>query len=122
VGVAGKTGLTTAALPFTALNPQPAISALSPDTAEMGSSGRTITIHGSGFVDGASVVWNGEQRATTFVNASQLRFSIVAADLSGAISVPVVVLNPEPSAGPSNMVVFDISSGLQNLFLPLLQQ
>ncbi|HEY52774.1 MAG TPA: hypothetical protein G4N94_04885, partial [Caldilineae bacterium] len=59
---------------------------------------------------------------TTFVNASQLRFEIVAADLAGAISVPVVVLNPEPSAGPSNMVVFDISSGLQNLFLPLLQR
>ena len=122
VGVADKSGLTTAALPFTALTPQPAISALSPDTAEMGSGGRTVTIDGSGFVDGASVVWNGEQRATTFVNASQLRFEIVAADLAGAISVPVVVLNPEPSAGPSNMAVFDISSGLQNLFLPLLQR
>ncbi len=122
VGVEGKSGLMTAASLFTVYNPQPAIDKLTPDTAEMGSGGRTITIEGTGFVDGAMLAWNGESRVTTFVNSTRLRFGLADADLAGALSVPVVVLNPEPSAGPSNTALFVISSGLQDLFLPLLRR
>jgi hypothetical protein len=122
VGVQGVTDLTTAAHPFTVNNPQPVITSLNPNTAKMGASGMLVTINGTGFVDGASVVWDGEARPTTFVGPTQLTISVATAELTNAYTVPVVVVNPEPSVGPSNTVKFVISDGLEHLLLPLIER
>ena len=41
----------------------------------------TLTVTGSGFVSGATVRWNGVNRTTTFVSATQLTAAIPASDL-----------------------------------------
>jgi hypothetical protein len=66
----------------------------------------TLTVSGSSFVSGAKVRWNGADRTTTFVSATQLRANILAADIATPGAVPVTVLNPD--GGLSNTVTFEV--------------
>ena len=53
--------------------PMPVESSLSPSSANVGAPGLMLTVNGSGFVSSSVVRWNGADRATTFVSASQRR-------------------------------------------------
>ena len=59
-------------------NPVPVLSSLSPASVVAGSGGVTLTVTGSGFVASSVVRWNGADRPTTFVNATQVRASLSA--------------------------------------------
>jgi len=118
VGIDGVDGLTTASYAFTLNNPQPVIDGLSPNSAEIGDGDQTIMINGTNFINGATVIWNGDPHLTTFVSDTVLRIQITATELADISSAPVVVLNPEPSVGPSNVVFFDVSSN--EVFLPFI--
>ncbi|TFZ02667.1 DUF1929 domain-containing protein [Ramlibacter henchirensis] len=72
----------------------PAVASLAPNTATAGGAAFTLTVNGSNFVSGATVRWNGAARTTTFVSATQLRAAITAADIAGAGTAQVSVLNP----------------------------
>ncbi|MDX1665456.1 MAG: IPT/TIG domain-containing protein [Candidatus Promineifilaceae bacterium] len=120
-GLDGAPELATVAHPFVVYNPQPLLAGLTPDTAQMGSDGASVTVTGAGFVDGATVLWNGEALATVFVSPTVLTISLTAEALAGAVAVPVVVVNPEPAVGPSNTLFFVISSGMDSLLLPVLR-
>jgi IPT/TIG domain-containing protein len=72
----------------------PSISSLAPNSMAMGGAAFTLTVNGSGFVNGAAVYWHGTTRTTTFVSASQLTAAITAADIATAQTVPVFVKNP----------------------------
>ena len=122
VGLAGLAGLTTAASPFTVNNPQPSIVSLTPNTATMGQAGQPVTVNGIDFISGATVMWNGEPYTTTFISPTQLDINITAAELASARPVPLAVINPEPSLGPSQPTVFIVSSGFSELFLPLIRR
>ena len=50
--------------------------------------------------------WNGSDRATTYVNDTQLSASIPGADIATAGSASVTVFNPAPGGGTSNAVAF----------------
>jgi len=78
------------------LNGQPALSSLAPNTATAGGAGFTLTVNGSGFVSGATVQWNGNNRNTTFVSATQLTAAITAADVAAQGTAQVTVVNPSP--------------------------
>lgn len=71
----------------------PTITSLSPSTVTAGGSGFTLTVNGTGFAAGALVQVNGAARATTFVSATQLTASILAADIAtqGTDEITVVV-------------------------------
>lgn len=102
-------GGTSAALNFTVqpLNPVPTINALAPNTAAVGTA-FTLTVSGSGFINGSVVKWEGQNRTTTFVNDTTLRAQIPASDLAAAGSAEVTVVNPEPGGGTSNLARFTI--------------
>jgi hypothetical protein len=91
-------------------NPAPLITTLVPATANAGTPGFTITVFGTGFVPGASVLWNGSARTTTFINAGQLTASILTADLASAVAANVSVFNPAPGGGTSPVASFSITS------------
>ena len=82
--------------------PIPLITALNPAATTTGSPDLTLQLNGSGFVEGATVLWNGATRATTFISAGQLQAAIPSADLvlSGQdiATVPVTVQNPNLAA------------------------
>jgi len=62
----------------------PRINSLSPAKAFAGGASFTLTVNGSGFVDGGAVNFNGSLRATTFINGTQVTASITAADIASA--------------------------------------
>ena len=70
----------------------------------------TKTVTGSGFVSGSVVRWNGANRTTTFVSATQLTASITAADIATAGTAQVTVFNPTPGGGTSGQVSFPVTA------------
>jgi hypothetical protein len=91
-------------------NPVPTLSLMEPSTAVAGENGLTLTVSGTGFVNGAVVRWNGANRTTTFVSSTELEAQITSADLASAGTRPVTVFNPTPGGGTSNAQSFTITS------------
>jgi hypothetical protein len=91
-------------------NNVPAIANLSPITLAAGAANTVITVTGSNFVSGAAVLWNGKARATTFINATQLTATLLAADLASSGTGDVSVFNPAPGGGSSASVSLSIDS------------
>ncbi len=97
-------------LPLTINNrPAPTITNLAPASILNGSPAFTLTVNGTGFFAQSKVRWNGAERATTFVSATQLTAAISAADVALAGSAEVTVATPAPGGGTSNAVNFAIT-------------
>ena len=76
----------------------------------------TITISGTGFVNGSVAFWNNLSLVTTYVNSTTLTAQIPAGDLVNQVGggqINVV----DPSGGPSNLVNFVITPGVPLEFL-----
>ncbi|GEM_PF-4850144 len=82
-------------------NPIPDVTGLSPAQALVGDLAFGITVIGSGFVPGATVLWNGESRDTGFIAPTMLTASIRASDVAEAGTAFISVLNPAPGGGQS---------------------
>jgi hypothetical protein len=94
----------------------PTLSSLSPSSTAAGSAAFTLTVTGTNFVNGSTVLWNGSARTTTFVSSTQLSAAITAADVSAAGSATVTVTNPS-GGGTSNALTFTISGGALQVFI-----
>jgi hypothetical protein len=107
-------GGTSANSPFTinAANPVPAITSLSPTSATAGTAAFTLTVNGTGFLSGSVVKWNGANRTTTFVSATQLQAAITAADIAAAATAQATVFNPAPGGGTSANSLFTITAAV----------
>jgi len=92
---------------FTINFPVPSVSSLSPASATAGGGAFTLTVNGSNFFTGSTVLrWNGANRTTTVLSATQLTASIPASDIPTAGTARVTVFNPLPGGGLSNSVIF----------------
>jgi hypothetical protein len=89
-------------------NPVPVLNSLSPGAAIAGSASLTLTLNGSGFTSSSVVRWNGANRPTTYVSATQLQASLGAADLAVVGSAQVTVFSPSPGGGTSNVLNLSI--------------
>jgi len=92
------------------VNPVPAVTTTTPASAAVGGQGFTMTVNGTNFVPGAAVQWNGNNRVTTFVSATQLTAQIPASDIATAGTATIQVVNPGPGGGASNTVNFNVAS------------
>ena len=101
---------TTGAFTINASNPVPSISSLSPSSATKGGAAFSLTVSGSGFINGSVVNWNGAARTTTYVSATQLKAAITAADLTSTGTAQLTVFNPAPGGGTSTAAAFTISA------------
>jgi hypothetical protein len=113
---ASSPDFTSAPQLFTIGNPTPLINSLSPETIAKGEETFTLTVHGSGFVAGADVLWNGTPLPTTYINGSRLEALVDTALLQQARTVGIVVHNPTPGGGSGNVSSFSI--GVFKLYLP----
>ena len=98
--------------------PVPTLSALQPNQTNAGAPAFTLTINGSNFISGATVRWNGADRATTFVNAAQLTAIIPASDVLNGGTANVTVFNPanvSGGGGSSNALPFTINNPIPTL-------
>jgi hypothetical protein len=103
-------GGTSGALTFTIRNSGPILTSLSPASVRAGSTGLNLVVTGTGFIQGATLQWAGNDRKTTFLSATQVAAEILPMDVAAPGSYSVVVRNPEPSAGPSNALQFVVTS------------
>jgi hypothetical protein len=95
-------------------NPVPVLESVSPASALEGDPGLTLTINGRDFVNGATLLWQGSPRATSFVSSTQLQARIGAADLVLAGNIALAVFNPAPGGGSSNQIIFYINPTATN--------
>jgi len=92
-------------------NPVPEVTGLSPAQAQVGDEAFGITVIGSGFVRGSTVMWNGQSRDTGFVGPLMLSATIRAADVASAGAAYVSVVSPPPGGGQSQAArVFTVVS------------
>ena len=100
-----------------AQNPVPFVEQpLSPAAVAPGGAQFTLTVHGTSFVSGATVDWNGTPLTTTFVSRSQVTAVVPSANIASAGTVAVTVSNPAtketsnivllPVAAPNNSVSY----------------
>src|SRR6267154_2778708 len=86
--------------------PPPMITSISPTTAQTGSA-FTLTIDGTNFQPGASVLFNGGSFGTSFTSSTQLMAFISFGGVAAG-TYPLSVVNPIPSptpSGPFNFIV-----------------
>jgi hypothetical protein len=110
----------------------PRLTAVAPASATAGSAGFTLTVSGTGFLEGATVRWNGVAKPTTLVSSTELSASISAGDIASAGTVAISVVNPGMEAAPSNALPFFIGDvapeddvpddNEQRVFLPLIRR
>ena len=91
-----------------ASNPVPFLNPVVPDAAAPGSPAFSLTVTGTGFVNGSTVNWNGSSRATTFVSSSKLTAAILSSDLAEPGTATVTVVSPGPGGGVSNSQFFQV--------------
>ncbi|MGH7185140.1 MAG: IPT/TIG domain-containing protein, partial [Pseudomonadota bacterium] len=95
---------------FTINNPPPTLAGLNPSSTIIGGAGFTLAVTGTGFVNSSVVRWNGGDRVTTFISATQLTAAITAADIAAAGAANVTVFNPAPGGGTSSALSFGIDN------------
>jgi hypothetical protein len=89
---------------FAVNNPGPTLSNIAPDTKCEGDASFTITVNGTGFVNGSIVRINGNDRSTVFGSSTSLTATIAAADISSPGIKNITVFNPAPGGGTSSAV------------------
>jgi Tol biopolymer transport system component len=90
-------------------NPTPTLSALSPDTIVAGGASFTLTVKGSKFVFGASILWNGNALRSVFDNDGEMHALIDPRVFPVPGSVAIQVVNPSPGGGYSNSLNLTIN-------------
>jgi subtilisin len=87
-------------------NRAPTLTSISPATAIAGGVAFTLTVSGTNFTASSVARWNGVAQPTTFVNATLVRASVAADDVSAAGIAQVTVFTPQPGGGMSAALVF----------------
>ena len=101
-------------------NPTPSLNALAPDhlmTDAASATDITLVVTGENFIPNAQAHWNGADRPTTYVSATQLRLTVTAADLAAGGQGSITVSNPGPGGGGSNTATFTILTIRLRLYL-----
>lgn len=87
-------------------SPTPTLDSVSPAQVTQSSGAHTLTLTGSDFVNGATVLLDGTPLATTFINSTQLRATLPASETAFIRDAQLVVQNPEPVQVMSDGVNF----------------
>lgn len=92
------------------VNPAPTITAVTPDSITAGSGGANLVVVGSGFTPDSRVVWNDDERVTTYIDAGELRASITSQHVAVVGSASVRVVTPQPGGGTSSAFTITIAA------------
>ena len=92
------------------INLVPSLSSIAPTSRTAGSAAFSLAVNGSNFSNVSKVRWNGAERPTTFVSATQLTAQIPASDIATVGSAQVSVVNPAPGGGASQALAFAINA------------
>ena len=68
-----------------------------------------LEVNGTGFVRGSTVLWNGSERTTRYVSATELVAYVPASDVAAAGSAEVAVWSATPGGGTSGGATFTVN-------------
>ena len=107
-------------LTFSIGGPPPVITALEgvPGQIIAGYPGFTVTVNGTGFIEGGTILFNGVPRAYVWDSSTRVRAFIGPDDLAIGRIAPLQAMNPLPTVGPSNSInvtVFNPVAGLTSI-------
>jgi hypothetical protein len=108
----GPSGGSSSAVTFTVNNPVPSISSVSPNPVVALGGSFTLTVNGSGFVNGSQVQVDGSPRPTTFVSPTQVTAQIPNNDILSVGQRTITVFNPTPGGGTSNSATLTVVGAL----------
>jgi hypothetical protein len=95
----------------------PVATQLNPAVVLRGSGSFILNVMGSGFSQGSVVRWNGQERATTFLNAGQLIAQIGEADVQAAGQASVTVVTPAPGGGTSAALTVMVQNRMPGMLM-----
>jgi len=84
-----------------AFNATPSVTQISPSLIQAGSATTTLTVDGTGFTAGSSILWNGQALPTTFVSAGQMTATVDSSLIQSLGWAQVSVTTPTPGGGQS---------------------
>ena len=93
----------------------PTLTSLSPSRVAVGSQAFTLTVNGSGFTAASIVRWNGSDRPTTYLSATQVNAAIPASNVAAGGSFSITVFNPGSGASAPLSLPSYTRSGLDTL-------
>ena len=91
-------------------SPTPVLTSLSPNRGIVDITCLVVTANGSGFVTTSVLRWNGADRPTTYVSASQLKATLSANNLATMSTGQATVFSPSPGGGTSAALPFTIGA------------
>lgn len=110
VSVENPGGATTGTLTFTVGSPNSLVlSTLVPSSTAAGGASFVLTLTGSGFLSGATVLWNGSALSTSYLSTGELTATVPSNLIVSAGAVSVSVENP--GGAISSPITFSITSG-----------
>lgn len=83
-------------------NPPPSLGSLQPPSVTHGSKTFKLTINGTGFVSGATGMFNAKPRQTTFVSSTQIQMVVLNTDIAAAGTASITASNPAQTNGTSS--------------------
>lgn len=95
-------------LSFNVVSLNPSLNYATPASVTAGTLPSPVTLTGSNFMNGATVLWNGKSLPSTYISSGEITFTPTASEISGASIIPLAVSNPSPG-GISNSVNFDVT-------------
>jgi hypothetical protein len=90
-------------------NPVPVLLSVSPNNIVAGSTDFSLTVTGSGFVNGSVVKWNNTALNSSFIDATHLSATVPASAIAVAGTAALTIFSPGPGGGTSNYLTFTIS-------------
>jgi hypothetical protein len=106
----GATGVSSTVTVIAPANPAPVIGGLSPAFISAGGGAFTLTVNGTGFINGSTVYWGATALTTTYASATQLTAAVTAAEIASAGLTAITVQTPAPGGGTSTALQFEVDS------------
>lgn len=110
VTVVGEMWEQSAPATFTVTNPVPMITRMTPDWCDTDSECGMVTLEGRNFMYGMQVRWDGNTVNATWHSDTRVTFYVDPYWLQSSDLVKITAVNPEPTAGPSAEVLFQVGT------------
>jgi hypothetical protein len=108
--------MVAAAFPVQPTSALPIITTLSPSSATSGTA-FTLTVKGSNFVSGATVLWNATPLSTTFVSSTQLAAPVSASLTASSGTVSITVSSGGQTSAPASFTISPPASSSGSYFV-----
>ncbi len=110
VVTAAPGGGASAAVAFAVENPAPELTALAPLSVLTGAAATVLTLEGTSFVNGSTVLFGTTELTATLKSPTELETTVPGNLFAMSRSVPVKVVNPAPGGGTSSEIAFSITN------------